>query len=50
MELDEVEAELAYLEPSSRINRRYWASGVEFNTGVYAPYRVTVRNGRRSHA
>lgn len=48
MELDEVEAELAYLEPSSRINRRYWASGVEFNTGVYAPYRVTVRNGRRS--
>ncbi len=48
MEAPGVEAELAYLEPSSRINRRYWASGVELNTGIYAPHGVTVRDARRS--
>jgi hypothetical protein len=35
-----------YLVPSSRINRRFWAPGRELNTGVYAPYPVTIRNAR----
>jgi hypothetical protein len=41
-----VEAKIDYLVPSSRINRRFWAPGKEFNTGVYAPYPVTIRNAR----
>jgi len=32
--------------PTSRINRRFWAPGKELNTGVYAPYPVTIRNAR----
>ncbi len=35
-----------YLLPTSRINRRFWAPGKELNTGVYAPYPVTIRNAR----
>ena len=35
-----------YLVPTSRINRRFWAPGKELNTGVYAPYPVTIRNAR----
>jgi hypothetical protein len=35
-----------YLVPTSRINRRFWAPGRELNTGVYAPYPVTIRNAR----
>ncbi len=42
----EVQAMIDYLVPTSRINRRFWAPGKEFNTGVYAPYPVTVRNAR----
>src|SRR6516162_4550188 len=42
----EVESKIEYLVPSSRINRRFWAPGREFNTGVYAPYPVTIRNAR----
>src|SRR6516164_9790238 len=42
----EVESKIDYLVPSSRINRRFWAPGREFNTGVYAPYPVTIRNAR----
>jgi hypothetical protein len=41
-----VKAKIDYLLPTSRINRRFWAPGVEYNTGVYAPYDVTIRNAR----
>lgn len=41
-----VEATVDYLEPSSRINRRYVAPGAELNTGRYAPHTVFIRNGR----
>ncbi len=42
----EVQSTITYLIPSSRINRRFWAPGREFNTGSYAPYPVTIRNAR----
>jgi hypothetical protein len=42
----EVQAQIDYLLPSSRINRRFWAPGKEYNTGLYAPYPVIVRNAR----
>jgi hypothetical protein len=42
----EVKAKIDYLLPTSRINRRFWAPGEELNTGVYAPYDVTIRNAR----
>ena len=42
----EVQTTIDYLIPSSRINRRFWAPGKEFNTGIYARYPVTVRNAR----
>src|SRR4029077_12447916 len=42
----EVESKIDYLVPSSRINRRFWAPGREFNTGVYASCPVTIRNAR----
>jgi hypothetical protein len=42
----EVQSAIDYLLPTSRINRRFWAPGKELNTGVYAPYPVTVRNAR----
>ena len=42
----EVAARIDYLLPTSRINRRFWAPGEEYNTGVYAPYDVTIRNAR----
>jgi hypothetical protein len=42
----EVQSTIHYLVPTSRINRRFWAPGKEFNTGVYAPYPVTIRNAR----
>jgi hypothetical protein len=42
----EVDAQIDYLVPTSRINRRFWAPGRELNTGVYAPYPVTIRNAR----
>jgi hypothetical protein len=41
-----VQTTIDYLVPTSRINRRFWAPGREFNTGVYAPYPVTIRNAR----
>jgi len=44
--LAEVRTTIDYLIPTSRINRRFWAPGEEYNTGVYAPYEVTVRNAR----
>ncbi|MBU6206635.1 MAG: hypothetical protein KGQ42_02990 [Alphaproteobacteria bacterium] len=43
---DEVHTTIDYLVPTSRINRRFWAPGEEYNTGVYAPYDVTIRNAR----
>jgi hypothetical protein len=42
----EVRSMIDYLLPTSRINRRFWAPGRELNTGVYAPYEVTLRNAR----
>src|SRR5262252_6118961 len=42
----EVESKIDYLVPTSRVNRRFWAPGRELNTGVYAPYPVTIRNAR----
>jgi hypothetical protein len=42
----EVRASIDYLVPSSRVNRRFWAPGRELNTGLYAPYEITVRNAR----
>jgi hypothetical protein len=41
-----VQSAIDYLLPSSRINRRFWAPGKEFNTGLYAPYPVSIRNAR----
>lgn len=43
----EVQSMIDYLVPTSRINRRFWAPGKEFNTGVYAAHAVTIRNARR---
>jgi len=42
----EVKASIDYLVPTSRINRRFWAPGEEYNTGIYAPHEVTIRNAR----
>jgi hypothetical protein len=42
----EVRSMIDYLMPTSRINRRFWAPGRELNTGLYAPYEVTIRNAR----
>src|SRR5580765_2292717 len=42
----EVQSKIDYLVPTSRINRRFWAPGAELNTGIYAPYPVTVHNAR----
>jgi hypothetical protein len=42
----EVRSMIDYLVPTSRINRRFWAPGRELNTGVYAPYEVTLHNAR----
>ena len=44
--LPEVAVQITYLLPTCRINRRFWAPGEEYNTGVYAPYDVTIRNAR----
>jgi hypothetical protein len=43
---DEVKSSIGYLIPTSRINRRFWAPGKEYNTGIYASYEVTIRNAR----
>jgi hypothetical protein len=43
---DEVKSTIDYLIPTSRINRRFWAPGKEYNTGTYAPYAVVIRNAR----
>jgi len=42
----EVKATIDYLVPTSLINRRFWAPGKEYNTGIYAPHEVTIRNAR----
>jgi hypothetical protein len=42
----EVRTTIDYLIPTSRINRRFWAPGKEYNTGIYAPYEVSIRNAR----
>ena len=41
-----IETTIDYLLPTSTINRRFWAPGKEFNTGIYQPYPVTIRNAR----
>src|SRR5947199_5187771 len=45
---DQVQSAIGYLVPTSRINRRFWAPGKEYNTGVYAAYETTIRNARRA--
>ena len=45
-----IETTIDYLIPTSRINRRFWAPGKEFNTGIYQPYPVTIRNARLAAA
>jgi hypothetical protein len=42
----QVDTTIDYLIPTSRINRRFWAPGEEYNTGTYQPYPVTIRNAR----
>ncbi len=42
----EIPGQITYLLPTSTINRRFWAPGEEYNTGVYAPYDVVIRNAR----
>jgi len=42
----QVAAKIDYLLPTSRINRRFWAPGEEYNTGLYAAYDVVIRNAR----
>jgi len=44
--MSEVSSTIHYLVPTSRINRRFWAPGREFNTGIYAPHEVIIRNAR----
>ena len=46
--IDAVDAELFYLVPGSRVNRRFVAPGAEINTGHYQPHRVKIRNARAS--
>ena len=41
-----VQAEISYVSPTSLINRRFVAPGVECNTGQYETHRVPVRDGR----
>ena len=41
-----VDAKMDYLLPTSTINRRFWAPGKEYNTGVYETYGVHIRNAR----
>jgi hypothetical protein len=48
MTANDVQAEITYLLPTSRINRRFWAPGAELNTGEYAPYPATIRNARQA--
>ncbi len=43
---DTIAAQIQYLVPTSRVNRRFWAPGEEYNTGVYAPADVVIRNAR----
>jgi len=45
-EVEGVETELQYLIPTSRINRRFWAPGEEYNTGVYQGYSTRIHNAR----
>jgi hypothetical protein len=42
----EIHSTIDYLIPTSRINRRFWAPGEEYNTGVNKPYPVIIRNAR----
>jgi hypothetical protein len=45
-EVRTVEAEISYVAPGSRINRRFVAPGVERNTGRYETHHVPIRDGR----
>ena len=47
-DIEAVTARIDYLEPSSRINRRFWSKGVEFNTGTYAAHEVKVGDARQA--
>jgi hypothetical protein len=45
-EIPAVQAEINYLDPGSRINRRFVAPGAEVNTGRFVAHRVTIRDAR----
>ena len=47
-EANAINTTIDYLVPTSRINRRFWAPGVEHNTGVYSSYPVRIRNARNA--
>lgn len=40
------QANLNYLLPGPKINRRFVSAGVEVNTGRYGPFLTTIRDGR----
>jgi hypothetical protein len=42
----DIQTTIDYLVPTSRINRRFWAPGKEFSTGINESYPVTIRNAR----
>src|SRR4051794_25049008 len=41
-----VEGELSYLDPASKILRRFTAPGISVNTGSYRSYVMPIHNGR----
>jgi len=41
-----VTGELSYLDPESRVLRRFTAPGASVNTGAYRTYQMPIRNGR----
>ncbi|WP_321393698.1 CmcJ/NvfI family oxidoreductase [Emcibacter sp.] len=43
-----IDTTIKYLIPTSRINRRFWAPGEEYNTGEYEPYPVKIHNAREA--
>lgn len=45
-EVRSVPAEITYVEPGSRVNRRFVAPGVECNSGKYRAHPVAIRDGR----
>lgn len=45
-DIETVEGELSYLDPESKVLRRFTAPGNSVNTGSYRSYRMPIHNGR----